>query len=108
MTKDEFAAKLLQFHEKEEEIRKQRSAIRKQYIAENAPYNVGDKVKITTPASKWEPEEVNYGYIECVKCDDQGNFCPDLKACKKDGSEHKTAHLYVAWSLHPQVSVIQQ
>lgn len=109
MNKTEFAQQMKQFAEQEKEIESKRTTLMKAYIQQNAPYKIGDKLEIRIPATKSTPEQIKYGFVEKIRCNYLGDFQPELKACKKDGTEHKTAHLYISWWLsNAQVTVVSQ
>lgn len=81
--------------------------LRKKYIEENAPYKVGDKVRVDTPAHNKHEATTEYGYITKIKVTDDGMFTPDLHACKKDGSEHKSKIIYVDYYLNPTLTIVK-
>lgn len=108
MTKEEFKQKMADANERMRLAKRDILALRRKYIEENAPYKVGDKVRIDTPAHDKCRETTEYGYITNISVTDEGMFRPDLHACKKDGSERKNKNLWVIYSLNPTFTVVKE
>ena len=94
MTKEEFAAKMSQLNADIRAVEKEKTKLKKEYVENNCPYTVGDKVKILSKSWKGETT-VDYGFVERINIDSNGNFLPDCAACKKDGTKHAKNKVYV-------------
>lgn len=95
MTQQEFAAQVAELKAQSQKIHRQIVELRKQYIQENAPYKIGDKVKVEFAERCGQPKTVEYGFVKEINVEDDGKFIPDLYAMKKDGTAHKNKHLWV-------------
>ncbi len=110
MVQEEFARKMAEAQARIEKAKKDMREWRKQYIEENAPYKVGDKVKIVTPAEpRWHKEEETvFAFIKSIEVSDDGTFTPELNAVKKDGTEHKNKRVWISWYRKPTVTLVEQ
>lgn len=110
MVQEEFARKMAEAQARIEKAKKDMRELRKQYIEENAPYKVGDKVKIVTPAEpRWNKgEETVFAFIKSIEVSDDGMFTPELNAVKKDGTEHKNKRVWISWYRKPTVTLVEQ
>ena len=110
MVQEEFARRMAEAQARIDKAKKDMRELRKQYIEENAPYKVGDKVKIVTPEDlRWRNEEETvFGFIKSIEVSDDGTFTPELNAVKKDGTEHKNKRVWISWYRKPTVTLVEQ
>mgnify|MGYP006988890549 CR=1 FL=1 len=97
MNREEFVNKINHLNEAIKIVEHEKANLKQLYIQECCPYEVGDKVKITTP--NWRggfTEDV--GYVEHIKASEDGSFIPDCAACKKDGTKHARNKLYISYN----------
>lgn len=94
MTQEEFAKQIADKNSLIERTKNEINNIRAQYIKENAPYNVGDKVKVEIADVDGQHKTVEYGFVKNINVDDDGKFMPDLYAMKKDGTANKNKYLW--------------
>jgi len=79
-----------------DELYRKLNNLRDDYIEKNKPFNVGDKVKITTPqimypGGRIEKNVVRYAFVHGFKVNEVGKIIPELIEAKKDGKPSKNA-----------------
>lgn len=111
MNKEEFAKKMAEAQSRLDRAKSDMRKLKKEYI-DSLPFKVGDKVRVDTPADKFgllvEEPKTEYGYIYRLSVSDEGVFTPDLHACKKDGTEHKTKNLWVSYYMNPTITKVEE
>lgn len=93
MTKEEYIQSKKEMKSQIKELQKRVIELNDQYISDNKPFEIGDRVKVTTPARKdfigESKEKVRIAFVSSFKIDWDDNIKPNLIKMKQDGTPSK-------------------
>lgn len=95
MNREEYLDKILEIDQKIDALNEERERVNHQYLVQNAPFKIGDKVRIDRLDDNDKILETKIGWVLDFSVSLDGRIVPRLADQKLDGTMHKRKQIWL-------------